>query len=797
MRRVAILAVILLLASSVPGSGGSGKRDEALPTGAAVDDVAVAYAPVSGAGAVAAATQDPAAGSPAGDVVEPGGITDPDLASWFLWDGDGDQVWAGHADRPDCGTRLQDDCVSPAVAASLSDDGTHLVVVSEVEASTATLTPDDGRTLIMVATSAAGVILRDTVPYPPVDVAVSGDGTRIALLARDERPTGAVGVVYIWSWPGASDTSFTSTLTLVAGEALNGDAHTLAFDPLGRELAVAGDRYWHFSGVTAGTTEDTTTSTTPAATDVAVSGGSSPWSVVGYEDGAVFVYPATTSGAGKCKAFGRGVGAGNTDISAVAISRNASVVVAGDLDGRLHFFRNTPGGATPCTTPSGAFVASFAVGSGAVRDLRVSTDGRIVAYRTASEVRMHLWDPATKTLGLLWKDAPGAVTGLGMTGDGDLVAAAVGSQVVVYDALHDIAAVVPASVPASPGHNATAELKYRNDGNRPSQATLTVVGAPAGWTVGLAPTSIDLLPDQDATVVLAASVPASHPPGPATVTVDHAIGGTKEGSTTVTFDVPRVDDLRLAATGSRSLPVDPGAPAAFMLKATNTGNVHADAKLDVTGAGAGWGVTVAPPTRPLAPGASATFEVQVQAPADVPDGTSRSFRASLADVPGQEVDLTVTVGAHFEIGLEAPSSVAARLGNQTHFDVTVHNRGNAPDTVDLKIGEVPGVVVFPNGQDAWVVPDLAPGASAIVEVRVLVEDALGASKIRFDMTATSRADPSVAAGRNIQIALEGALECPEGKELKDGECVKDTPGLGLGLVVALLAAGAWVARRRR
>lgn len=768
-----LLAVLLL---ALPVHGAPNAREEPLDAGAPVLDVAIAHDAVAGARVkFAVAAKDVASGMT-------GRVDEPHLETWRSWDRAGDQLRAGDTDRTNCAQRAEDDCVGDTVAIDVSDDGRRMVAVGDIDATTLSLTPSDNVTQAVFVDAQQGIIARYQMDEPVRDAVLSGDGTKAAFLLEVGTTTVTSRLVVV-AWPTSS------AVEVIKDVAIEADIDGMAIDTKGMQIALWGSAYHQY---TVGADESATTSAdTRPATEAAISAGTDPLAVVGFEKGTVAVYSKAVSGGDKVPIYSRQPT--SSDITAVAITRDGAFFAAGDASGKLHMFRTTTSTSDPAE-----FLRTFTVGTGAVREVSMSDDRQYMSLRVGREVQFLHWDGASLTP--LWKDDLGADGhGLAMDGTGDHLAIAVGEGLRVYDALHLLNTVLVGGKSVAPGETASLKARVQNDGNRFESATLKATGPP-GWTVSREPDTVRLAPGGSTEVDLEVQVPRHAPPGTRSLYLNHTLADGSKGEGRLQVTVPEVRGLLLNATGSRSIPIEPGAPAAFQMEARNEGNVRATGGFTVTGPD-GWTTAMTPRELDLAPGAKTPVELSIQAPDGLEDGAAGTFTVALADDPASAIELTATAGARFEVALSLPRGFEAGVGNATPFALTVENRGNAIDNVDVAAGPLPSgwTIALPSGLEASPVLDLAPGEVREVQGTLTISpDGVIGERHVIEMTAKSRADPTKTAKDTMLVTIgEAGSVCPEGEKLADdGTCKKErTPGLGLPVLVGTVLVLAMLRRR--
>ena len=769
---LAVLATVLLLpAAQAAATGGRAP----ITVDSTVSEVAMA-----GNGRFVAVGADP------GDGI--GG--NPDDPSWNLWNVDGSLRQQGSAHPPSCDSGQTpspplEDCKTDATHVAISDDGKLLVISSVIDTQNDALLSfynDAGvRSNAIFYDGGSGHGRKGTI----TDVAISADGSRsaVALSIPPAQAGGQpTGLVQVFDGHGASIGMFSGD-----GQAYGKPATAVALSPDGSRLDVAAGAHYRYSvGSPTGVTHNLSGAT---ANDVDTATGG--WSVAGFSTGFFALYDSHIDAANPYYYQKKEAGE-TTGLSAVAMRRDGSAFATGSAGGTLHYYSLDPNAATDQVV-----LRASKTGLGNVASAAFSADGRYLAVRSGTD-SVRLYRATATGLDELWKDThAGLGPGLGIDTRGDHVVAHTSDAthaVLVYDAVHKLAALVPAATQQS-GTTANATVTYRNDGNRAEDVTVTAA-TPPGVTVTLTPSQFTVPVGSVQAVTVTTALATTVAPGTATVTLTHQMGGGQDGTGTakLAITVPTTHDLRLDVSGASSLGVAPGGTAAFQVVASNAGNVRESGALSVTGLPSGWTANVDPTSLDLAPGASTGVTVGLTPPATAPHLAQADVRLGCAC--GGSLELVATVGAGFGVSLQAPGGLILAPGVSGLLNLTVKNTGNAPDTVVLHLGNLP------EGWEASFVSglgeerrDLDPGQSATVQATVRPPgDAEPSSvPVQFAVHAESLGDATKTAARALLLTIEAPQESSSSSSAAAHHKSPDAGPLALVGLVALAVA----ARRRR
>jgi uncharacterized membrane protein/WD40 repeat protein len=786
-RAVASLALALLLVPVALAATPSGARPP-IDADGNVNDVALS----------ASGRRFAAAGDDPGSV-----LGSPSAPTWRLWDIDGSLRQTGSIDPQGCPsspTPLGEDCQTRATRVALSSSGGRIAVAGQTGPSN---NPGDA---VVGIFSDAGTVLASAYPLriPGVTVhaiAFSENGNQLVVggsRADPDVPGDTDG--FLGSYGSTGKVFEAGTESPVTAVAVNADGNRLAA-AAGHSIRANPQEPGPGSAGTLHHNRRSDGTSAVQGTQVSVDISDHPrgWSVAGYNSGFFAVFSDPQGGPGgaatsSVQDYQKREGSDSSSLSAVAIRPDATAFATGSANGRLRLYALDPSVDASTTAVQPTLVATLE-GQGGFVDLAFSGDGRYLAARAGGGVRFY--DTQGGSLTQLWSDdRAGLAPSVGIDHRGEHVVAAVGSSVILYDAIHAIGTSFPSSTQA-PGATAVHKLTYRNDGNRVEAVQLTAA-APSGVSVGLSPASFTLKPGAVQAIDATVGVPSTFPPGPLKVNVTHALNGGLDGNTTrqVSLTVPTVRDVRLDPQGATSKGAGGGSPATFEVEVANRGNTVEQVELRAPGAPAGWGVEVEPARFELSPGEVQEVVVTVTPPSGARDGQAASVSLQRLGGPAAPVELTATVGASFGVRLVVPAGTVLRPGVSGLVNATVRNEGNAIDTIKVELGALPAGWRggFLNGMSELEVEDIEPGGQRLVQVS-LEPPAGSASEVpvQVSMTASSLADPSKTNSKGVLVTVQEPSTESATTTGGDGNGI---PGPGLALVAAALAAAALLARRR-
>ena len=403
----------------------------------------------------------------------------------------------------------------------------------------------------------------------------------------------------------------------------------------------------------------------------------------------------------------------------------------------------------------------------------------------------------------LWKDTrAGLGSSVAIDRRGEHAVASYGSSVLIYDAVHKLTASLPSQTQDS-GTAATYTVSYRNDGNRVEDVSLSAT-PPAGVTVSLAPTQFDLAVGASREVTVTVTLPATRAPGTTSIPLEHKLSNGLDGTgtSTLAISVPTKHDLRLEAVGPASLGVQPGGVATFQVMANNAGNVQESGNLALTGIPSGWSAEVSPTSLALAPGASLNLTVSATPPSTAPHLAQADL--VLQRTGGPTLALTATVGAGFGTTIDGPRGATLAPGQSQLLNFTVKNTGNAPDTLLVRLGNLPSgwQVSFLTGLSEHRLEGMAAKGSSgdTTLVQATIRAPVGSASsvaVQFVATAQSLADPTKTDSHLVLLTVEEPVESETSSTTESGGGGDNgIPGVP-PLLLALALVGLGLLARRK
>ncbi|MEA3166645.1 MAG: NPCBM-associated, domain of alpha-galactosidase, partial [Thermoplasmata archaeon] len=729
----------------------------------------------------------------------------PSAPVWRLWNLDGSLRQTGSNDPPGCpngsGLSPVEDCSSRATRIALSRDGTRIAVAGQTGAGG---TSGNGDAVIGLF-SDSGASVSGSFPMVVSQVTVnaldlSQDGAWIAMGGSRPPANGA---------PQDTADGYLTTINsggtaIIANSALEDPVVAVALNSVGSRLVAgagphiranpsADTLYHNVKG-------DQTSAVQGNVRSVDISDHTAGWSVAGYDSGFFAVFSdGQGNRAPSVQDYQKREAGDSSALAGVAIRPNATAFVTGSAAGRLRLYTMDPA-INPELNAFAPTMASTLDNAGAVIELAFSGDGRYLAARAGGGIRFY--DTQGNTLTELWRDDRASMANsVAIDQRGEHVAAAVGSTVILYDAIHKMTPTLPSATQA-PGATTTHTVTYRNDGNRADKVDLTA-SPPSGISVSLVPSSFLLKPGQSQAVQASVSVPSTQAPGTLTIPLITSLNGGTDGtaSNNLVLTVPTVRDVRLEPQGATSKGANGGQPATFDVRVRNAGNVQESVALAVGGAPAGWGVTVTPTSLVLPAGSYGNVTVSMQPPNGSRDGLAATAILRRDGGAATPVELTATVGAFFQVRLVVPVGTVIDAGVSGLVNATVHNEGNALDTINVRISALPAGWRggFLNGLGELEVADVEPGGNRVVQISLQPpEDAASSVPVQITVIASSLGDPSRTSSKGILVTVNDPNAVSETDTSSDeGGGGKGTPGPGPVLLLAALALAALAVRRRQ
>jgi len=759
----ALLAALVLPAAQAASPGARG----AITVDNAVSEVAMA-----GDGRFAAAMNDP------GSVV----MGNPDLPVWDLWNLDGSLRAAGSADPTSCPSpstanppQPAEDCQTPATHIALSNDGKRLVVASVVST--------DNNLVSIFSDSGNRATKTISVAGTVTDVAISDDGNHVAYSASIPAPAGSTqrtGLVQVVDGNGLNPTFGGNGATYPK------PATDVQLTPDGQTLVVAAGAHIYYP--TLGGTPRTHAISGTDAVDLDVSADDG-WTIAGFSNGFFGLYHQP-SPADKVTYQKKEAGE-TTSLDAVAIRRDATAFATGSAGGTLRLYGLDTGAVT-------ATLVATKTGLGPIHEARFSGDGRYLVVQSGSD-SLRMYRATSSGLDELWHDTHASLgTSLGIDTRGEHVVAHTTDgthAVLVYDAVHKLTAILP-SAAQQPGTTANDTVTFRNDGNRAEDVTLSA-SPPAGVSASVNPSQFSVAPGASQAVTVTVTLPATRAPGPATIALAGALGaGGIDGSSSANLvvTVPTVRNLRLDPSGATSVGVDQGGVAVFQVQARNAGNVVESGGLHVDNVPDGWTGTVSPTSINLNPGSFSNLTVTLTPPTGAAKGSHADV--TLARDGGGSLELIATVGAVFGVQLQAPAGVLLQPEMSGLLNLTVRNVGNAPDTLVVRLGNLPAgwQAAFLTGLTEDRVEDVQPGASATVQATIRPPAGSDTGvPVQLNVVSSSLGDATKTSSKLVLLTVES----PSGSSSSASTAAGHKSPAPVGPLVALGLVGLAAVLRRR
>ncbi len=196
-----------------------------------------------------------------------------------------------------------------------------------------------------------------------------------------------------------------------------------------------------------------------------------------------------------------------------------------------------------------------------------------------------------------------------------------------------------------------------------------------------------------------------------------------------------------------------GSAVVYTLTVTNTNNLADTYTISLTGQS--WQTTAPAQVGPVAPGASATFQVTVNIPANAlnnnTDAVTVKATSQLNSSQSDSAGLTTTAQTDWVTVTPANQTKFGTAGNSVSFTVTVLNTNNAADTYTITLGGNTWQVNAP----AQVGP-VNPGGTTTFQVTVHIpQGAVTGDLDTVTVTVTSQANPSKSDTAVLQTGVSG------------------------------------------
>lgn len=727
---VMALLVATLLPAAQPAPGGNPRAP--LPTAADVLSLAMADD-----GTTVAGTADP--GSEAPTPNNPGAA----VTTWYAWTPGGAVLASGSADLPTCGTRLQDLCTSPVPAVAIASGGSRFALGADVVPSV----PDTTLSVLWVGVPSTGLQNRRDLDADVVALAMSGSGNSVATLQSVPALAGGSPTTQVEWFDLGPTGAFTPAITK---QAIASPPVAVALSDDGNRLAVAADKVYIYKrdGLIPSPTG------TGAPLSIAIQGGGTHGLVWGTGNGEV-AYATDGSAAprgidslggsvgavavsrdGKWAAAGNGAGA--LRVYSLKESGSPAIAKVKDLalgepvrelrwspDGayllarsatRVQLYLRT-GNATaanvtalwseaPAEAPVGAGLsasgdlAATGVGPGVVHypvvhairadDLDASmlpgtSKLHTLTFRNDGNrpeaATLELWFPlgwfATMDRDNLTLGINGTATvtvrvivpALQSAGTQSILVnhtlASTGGQgtsairvAVPHRDLALLDPVGPSSLPIRGGETVRFAARVENRGNRDVAGHLEVRSEPAGWRATVEPATVQVRPGQAANVSVALSAPAGIVEGDEGRAILVLLERPQEP---VTFRATMGAHFEVALSMPATAVADAGNESTVEVTVRNRGNVPDTIAVEVVSAPEGWDAVFTPgneSVRDLPALTDSTVRLTVRVPAEAANGIKGTIvvrAASLAD-PSRTAQQQVLVTVIGHGGTDAPAA---------------------------------------------------------------------------------------------------------------------------------------------
>jgi CSLREA domain-containing protein len=279
-----------------------------------------------------------------------------------------------------------------------------------------------------------------------------------------------------------------------------------------------------------------------------------------------------------------------------------------------------------------------------------------------------------------------------------------------------------------------------NSGNFTDTIHLEASTDIAGWSAQPVSDTVTLNPGASTPITVVLTIPLGQ------------LAGVQNTTTvTATSSLPAVSDSSLitttvdAVSGALFTPkslikvVDAGKPITFTYTLANSGSITQSYTLTQSGTPSGWTSTLTPasPTPTLAPGATLSVTLVLQAPAGTPDNSPGTVTITAACVekacPNETATAQLTIGPPFSVGVGGNCDGSALPGAVLTCVHTVTNTGFSSDTYVI-------TTLSPLGWSTAIAPAilfLTPGASQAVTITLAVPSTADAG-LRHVLTFNAR-----------------------------------------------------------
>ncbi len=293
----------------------------------------------------------------------------------------------------------------------------------------------------------------------------------------------------------------------------------------------------------------------------------------------------------------------------LTLSQDGSLLAVGTEGGRVHIFEER--GQARDSEPRETY--SFDAGVTGVQ--AAAQPGAVVVGTENGWV--HLLDIQRSKP--LWSfEAPGDAATVAVSRDTDVIAAATRNgdegTVTYLEASHDLEHRLPSTPRLAPGQEQSVPVELLNNGNRMARISAQWTDLPDHWEGQ--ESEIMLAPGESGTLEVMLTLPPGQPEG------DFQLAFTLQSGplhipVEFTVRVPQVTSGQAVEVWAFEKAVPGGAPAAFLMQLTNTGNTDNELALGYSGLPAGWEAEFTGPTETkLRPGEDRQTVLTLQAPPD-------------------------------------------------------------------------------------------------------------------------------------------------------------------------------------
>lgn len=248
-----------------------------------------------------------------------------------------------------------------------------------------------------------------------------------------------------------------------------------------------------------------------------------------------------------------------------------------------------------------------------------------------------------------------------------------------------------------PGSSTTFGIIVGNSGTSsgPADMSLEVLSGAEGWHASVKPSSLQLVPGEEADVALTVDAPADASGHFVVRVVATALGWGSSSSITVTAIAEPTHALQARAklTGPNVLPGSRLlAPVVVSNEGSSTEEVSVDLSLPAGWSGQTYRQGALAGRLALGPGESVTLTAEVVPAADAPAGVyAAAALFSARSGASARADMDITVQQVFDLLLQTPTpSLMAAPGDTAVAVLSVRNLGNGPDRVVLATELPPG-----------------------------------------------------------------------------------------------------------